>query len=407
MTGTPQPRTDRRWSGPLRPFLVTSFQSYLGNEMAYVGLLLLAYAQEPSSWAITALLIAEFLPPMLLGSAAGALADRHSRRTLVVSTDVVRAVAFVGLAVSPSIITTLALATVVSFAQTVFRPASRASVPSLAGHERVDDAMGALSFSYTVASTAGPLLAAVLLLAGGPATVMLVNAATFLISAAIISRLPLDRRGPKDRRGDAGASEEPEVPGGARRTIALLRTMDVVPAVFVAGIGAALAFAMINVAEPLLVRDTLGGGESAFALLVAIYGAGAILGSALARTRLDLLFVAVAGSVVTVGLTALSPTVPVAAALFAATGVFNGLYLTSEDRLLASLVPQAVQGRVYGFKDSLESGAFLAAYAVAGAVAALSGPRAVFLVSALTALALGLVALRFVSRSDEKPTAPR
>lgn len=407
MSASPAPeptmREVLRTKGPLRPFLAASFQSSLGNEMAYVALLLLAYAQTRSSWAITGLLVAEFLPALLLANAAGALADRRSRRALAVASDLVRFLAYAGLAFSPSIAATLMLAAVASAAQTVFRPASRSAIPSLTNAGGEGHAMGALSFVNTFAGTVGPLIAAAILLAGGPATVLLVNAATFLVSAAVLARLPLDTVAePVGEEGDDGTDDAPA--GGVRGTLRLLGTLGSVPAVFIAGVGATLAFAMINVAEPLLVRDTLGGDDSAFALLVALFGAGATVGSALARTRLSLLFVAGAGSVASVGLTAVAPSVGIAAVLFAVTGLFAGLFMTSEDRLLTTLVPQAVQGRVYGFKDSLESAAFLVAYVIAGAVAAASDARVVFAVSAATALVLGLAALRWITRPAPGPT---
>ncbi|MEN0012260.1 MAG: MFS transporter [Solirubrobacteraceae bacterium] len=383
-----------RFPRPLRAFLVTSFQSSLGNEMAYVALLLLAYEQTKSGWAITGLLIAEFLPGLLLAGAAGALADRGSRRTLVVATDVVRCAAYAGLAFSPSITVTLVLATVASVGQTVFRPASRSAIPSLTDEDGIGGAMGALSFTGSVAGTAGPLLAGAILLAGGPSTVLLVNAATFLVSAMVLARLPLDRAPAEAEEGD----EDVAHPDGLRGTVRLLGSLGSVPAVFVAGVGATFAFAMINVAEPLLVRDTLGGDDAAFALLVALFGAGATVGSALARTRLSLMFVAGAGSVGTVGLTAAAGSVGVAGVLFAVSGLFAGLFITTEDRLLATLVPQGVQGRVYGFKDALESAAFLVAYVIAGGLAAVTDPPTVFVVSAATALVLGVAALRWVAR---------
>ncbi len=386
---------------PMRLFLAASLQSSLGNEMAYVAVLLLAYTQSPTSWAITAVLLAELVPTLLLANAAGALADRLSRRTLVVSADLARVVIFAALAVSPSIGVTLTLATLASVSQTVFRPASRSAIPSLTDRDGLGRAMGTLAFVGRVAQTAGPLVAAIILLAGGPAAVMLVNAATFLVSAAVLSRLPLDAA-PTDQLELATSEPAPTVPGGARGTLRLIRTLETVPAVFIAGFGATFAFAMINVAEPLLVRETLAAGESTFALLIAVFGGGATVGAALARTQLRLLFLAGGGSVAAVGLTAFATTVPMTGVLFALSGLFAGLFMASEDRLLATMVPQHIQGRVYGLKDSMDSGACIGAYVIAGAVAGAAGPRAVFAVSAATALLAGLAALRFAARPTSR-----
>src|SRR3954464_13686178 len=93
-----------------RVFFIALAQSSLGTGAAYVGLLLIAYQRLHSPWAISLVLLADFLPPMVLGPIAGAAADRWPRRFCVVAADVVRALAFVGIAVFDSFGLTLAFA---------------------------------------------------------------------------------------------------------------------------------------------------------------------------------------------------------------------------------------------------------------------------------------------------------
>src|SRR4051794_37952196 len=85
-----------------RPFFAAIAQSSLGTGAAYVALLLIAYERYHSPWAISLILLAEFVPSMFLGPVLGAAADRWSRRWCAVVADIVRAVAFIGIALVSS-----------------------------------------------------------------------------------------------------------------------------------------------------------------------------------------------------------------------------------------------------------------------------------------------------------------
>src|SRR3954452_20260617 len=50
-----------------RWFLLANVQSTIGSGAAVVALVVLAFARLPSPWAITLVLLADFLPTMLLG----------------------------------------------------------------------------------------------------------------------------------------------------------------------------------------------------------------------------------------------------------------------------------------------------------------------------------------------------
>jgi MFS family permease len=387
--------------GPLRRFLLVSLQSSIGNNVGYVALLVIAYQQLRSPWAITLLLLAEFLPSILFGSAFGWLADRASRRLLVVVTDVVRCIAFAGIAFSDQFVLTLLLALVAGTGQALFTPASRAVIPTLAPRD-VDRAMGALVFCISVASLAGAALAAVVLLFTSTQTLLLLNAASFALSAVVLAGLPLDAQ-VRVPAVDHDGPPEPEVDHSIRAALRLIRSIDGVPLVITVAAGTTLAFAMINVAEPLLATGPLSAGPAGFALLVAAFGLGTTVGATQGRTRISTMIAAAAGSALTLTFTAVAPSIGVACLTFAASGYFGGMLVSSEQRLMATLVPPAYQGRAYGFKDSLDSTAFVLAYVIGGALAVVAGPRWIFGIAGATAglLCLGVVLFRrAVARAD-------
>jgi MFS family permease len=98
-----------------------------------VALLLLTYRYLHTSWAIAAVLLCEFLPQIALGSPFGALADRHSKRRLIVIANLLQAVAFAGLALAHTAVPILGLALLAGLGNALQRPALRSALPDVAG----------------------------------------------------------------------------------------------------------------------------------------------------------------------------------------------------------------------------------------------------------------------------------
>src|SRR4051795_2021338 len=187
-----------------RWFLLTYLQSSLGSGAAIVALFVLAYDREPSAWSITVVLLAYDLPPGLLGPFVGALVDRISRRRCVIIADVVRVGAFAGIAVVDSVEATVAFAFLAGAATALYRPAALAALPSLVAEERLPVVTSLYGSLTDVGRTVGPALAAVGFPLFGGEGIMLINAATFAISAVVLSTLSF---------GEKMASSEDETAG--------------------------------------------------------------------------------------------------------------------------------------------------------------------------------------------------
>src|SRR5436190_16487708 len=81
-----------------RRFFAVYAQSSIGTFAGAVALVVLAYHRWHSPWAITLVLMADFVPAMIFGPVFGAVADRWSRRRTAVVSDLLRAAAFAGIA---------------------------------------------------------------------------------------------------------------------------------------------------------------------------------------------------------------------------------------------------------------------------------------------------------------------
>ena len=395
-----------RTPGPVRRFLLASLQSSVGNAIGYVALLLLAYDKFRSPWAVSLVLLADFLPSIVLAPVFGALADRSSRRVLVVGGELVCGASFVALAFADSFAVVLTLALVAGLGTALYHPAAKASLAGLAG-ERAEAAMGALVTTWSAASVAGPAVGAALLLAVSPSALLLLDAATFAVSAVVLSRLALDGEEPA---GDAVAASDnvnlaiaagelvtahdadAAVGHGVRAGLRAARGVAGLGAVVGAGAAATLAFSLMNVAEPLLATDELDAGGAGFALLVCAYGIGATVGSLRGRADAQFLVGSLAAGGLALCASAIAATLPVATATFLATGLFAGAVMSSDHQLVTRMAPAAIRGRVFGLKDSLDSLAFCTAFVGGGVIATLGGSRAVFAVSGAGALLVAVLA---------------
>lgn len=392
-------------------------QSSVGNAIGYVALLLLAHERLRSPWAVSLVLLADFLPAIVLAPLFGALADRYSRRLLVVSADLLRCGAFITMAFAGSFTAILVLALVAGTGTALYHPASKSALAGLAGAD-AGTAMGALVTIWSAASVLGPALGAALLLTLAPSTLLLVDASTFLVSALVLSRLALNRPQIVSRAvvasNDAGvataagvattAGELVTAPDGdgaighsLRAGLRAAREVHGLGAVVSAGVAATLAFSLMNVAEPLLATDELDAGGVGFALLVCLFGIGSTIGALRGRAQTRSLLASLAGGGLLLCASALAPSLPIAAGTFLGTGVFAGAVMSSDHQLVARLAPAAIRGRVFGLKDSLDAIAFCSAFVAGGLIASIGDSRAVFAASgggALLVSTLAAVGLR-------------
>jgi MFS family permease len=393
-----------------RVFFAAVAQSSLGTGAAYIGLLLVAYQRFHSPWAISLILLAEFVPAMLLGPVLGAAADRWSRRRCAVAADVVRAGAFIGIGLVGSFEATVALALVAGFGTALFRPAVLAALPSLVAPERSAAATSLYGTITDAGFTLGPALAAAWLLVFGAEELVVANGATFAVSALLVARL---------RFGDAPPRASDATSSGVGRALLAdtregLRAVVGMPAVaIVLGVTGAgmLSGGVFNVAELPFATDVLGSSGSGYSALVALYGLGFAAGSLqgsrgggapiLKRRYLHGLALTGAGGVA-IGL---SPGLLTAGAGFALAGFGNGLFVVHQRLLLQSQVPQPLQGRVFGLADTLTSWGFAVAFVSAGALIELAGVRSLILATGAWELTLAIAAFLLLRRQWRRETS--
>ena len=373
--------------------------SFVGDSLGLVALVLSVAEAAGSGLAVALLLLAGDVIPNAFSPVTGALGDRFDRARLMVGSELAQGavVTLIALA-APPLPLLLGLVALRAALAGAFDPASRSAVPALVADDRLESANAALGLGTHGFDLLGPLLAAALLPLVGVRGLLLLDAATFIASAALLLRLPA-LPAPDD-----GAPPAPLLRDAAAgvRFIRDHRTLRTI----VAGFCAVVAFsAADDVALVFLAGGPLGGGDAAASLLYAGAGAGLLAGFAL-LSRLGAekpaLGLMIAGFAVSSGgnlLTGLAWSVPAAFAMQAVRGVGLSLVDVGTNTFVQRAVPPNVQGRVFG---NLYGAVGLAAglsYVGGGFLLDAAGPRVVLVVAGLGGLGATALTWGSLSRS--------
>ena len=162
----------------------------------WVGLVL-ARGQSWGALAVSGILAAGALPPLLLAPLAGVLVDRSNKRQLMIAMDAVRAVVILGLLALPLVgsrhwspfsqwLVVGGGVLLVSCCEQFFRPSMTALVNDLVPQPLQPRAIGLGQVSLSLAAIAGPPLATLVLFSTGLQWALLFNAFSFLISCLSI-----------------------------------------------------------------------------------------------------------------------------------------------------------------------------------------------------------------------------
>ena len=209
------------------------------------------------------------------------LADRYRRKRVMIGIDLVRAVLVVIVAVviatdGPAVIVYVFSTATVVFG-TAFRPAQAALLPSLAKDPaELTAANVASSTIESVGFFVGPALAGLLLAIANRETVILLNAATFLWSAALIVGLHTEDKVQATEKEPQSFVAETTA---GFRTILADRDLRLLIALFFAQTVVAGASLVFEVAVALRMLDL---GQSGVGYLGAMMGVGGIVGGFLA-----------------------------------------------------------------------------------------------------------------------------
>jgi MFS family permease len=363
--------------------------SFVGDAVSMVALVILVVQLTGSASAVGGALVARLLPTFA-SPLFGVLADRFDRRVVLVASDLVRATLVLGLVFVRDLVLIYGLIFLMGFARTLFNPTIRAAFPSVVGEGDLTRANSLIGSTFSASVTVGPALGGLLVAAVGVSGAFLLDAATYLISAGLLSRIPLPR---PQREEEVGVFRE------LRSGFSYLAGARVPLAVMIGAFLTVLATDLAIPAEVFLAKGTFGAGDVGYGLLVSVWGGGMVLGSALMAVlgdRLRLLpiyFLGIFVWALALTGTGLSPTFVLALGMLAIAGAANGLDNVVTDTILQRQVPDIFLGRVFSVKYLGYGAGEALAYPAGGMLVDALGPRSTFLLAGIMTAAAALVVL--------------
>ncbi len=363
-----------------------------GDTFNAVALVILVYQLTGSGVKVAGTVAFEIAPVVLLGFVAGAVVDRYPRRRVMIAADIGRAMVALGLvAFHDRLAFVYAAAFMLSAFSVFFNPAASSVLPDLVSTDEIVAANSAIWSAAVMSQIALAPVAGALIAIAGPGPAFTINAVTFLVSAALLARLPI-------------ATRVDPISGTRRRDIAdglraissdrFLRVLAGVQGLAALSAGATSALLVV------LAQEHLDVGPARFGYLIAAIGIGAGLGPLVLHRFVD----DPRRPVFLYGPYLLRGTVDVVLAAssrfaiaLAAYGVGTSTGNVTYNSVLQTTVPERLRGRVFAFFDVVWQTARLVSIGVGGVVADRFGITAVYWAGGallLAAGALGLIAGR-------------
>jgi predicted MFS family arabinose efflux permease len=397
-----------------RLFIIGYATSLVGSAMVPVALTFAVLQEGHSASDVGFVLAAEAIPLVCLVLIGGVIADRLSRRTVMIGSDGVRCVSQLLLAAllltgSPPLWVFMLLAAVLGAGQAFFNPALTGLLPLVCSSGRLQQANALSGVATSAALIGGPALAGVIVATGGAGWAIAIDGLTYAVSAACLALVQIPAR--------AGHRDE-SFAGQLRTGWAEFRSRSwlwVTVAQF--SLFNVFAYSPFMVLGAVLADHVLGGA-AVWGGILAAQGVGSIIGGlAVLRVRMGRPLIAVV-----LGLVCFSAPVALlaarapAAAIAAAAAVAGAGFAVSDalwSTTLQQQVPTAALSRVSAY-DWLGSIAFVPlGYALAGPLAGAIGISATLWLGAGWAVIGGIAALSFrsvrhlrASPSERQSTGP-
>ncbi|WP_143267116.1 MFS transporter [Amycolatopsis thailandensis] len=263
-----------RW--PVRALLLAGGISAFGSQMSMLALPWFVLEQTGSAGRAGLVFAAQILPTALLGLLGGEVVQRFGPRRVMVCCDAARAPVI-------ALVPVLHAAQVLSFGLLlgIVVVLGVFTIPYLAAQRLLgtelthDDAVAVtkvnsvLEGTVNLAAFAGPAVAGLLLTTLSPGQVLLADAATYAVSALLLSAVP----------AVGSARGTVEAPRGLLAGLGYLRGDRFLGMAALSSVLYGLLFRMLWIALPLLAFRRFDGDPAVGGLLVACSGAGAVLGS--------------------------------------------------------------------------------------------------------------------------------
>ena len=368
--------------------------SAIGDAVSYTAMPLLVLALTGSGAVMGIVGALQFLPDLVLGLPAGALADRWDRRRMMMWADAGRAALTALIPLSfwlglPTMVVVLLVTVPINAMRVLWMAGFTGAIPGLVGRDNLARANSYVEAIFSGGFIVGPPIAGVLAARIGPAPTLAIDALSFAFSAASLALIRRSLRA--DRAG-----ERPHMLEDIREGVRFLRDHVVLRlAVAFWSVLTIATAALVNALTFYIVVDR-GYGEELLGFVSGAFGlgylGGSLLGGRLGRRRVGLPMLAGAAvmGALLVGVALVdAPAFYVVGALVA--GVAQGVVLVSYVTLRAAVTPDRLLGRIGSTARMMSLGLMPLGMLAAGAVIELANGGAALATMGVVALGASLV----------------
>ncbi len=343
----------------------------------------------------------QFLPMLLIGPLAGTLADRYSkRRLLLITQGFMGAVALVlGLLDVTNLVQVwhvYVLAALLGVGTAVDNPARQSFVIEMVGPEDLPNAVGLNSASFNLGRVFGPAAAGLLIEVFDTGPVFLINALSFIAVIFALSRMDLAALAPSPLAGRGRG----QVREGIRYVRSRPDLMTVMVLVFFVG-----TFGLnFQLTTALMATQVFDKGAGQFGLLGSVMAVGSLAGALLAarrgRPRLRLLLIAALAFGLIEVVAGLMPTYVLFAIVLVPVGLTALTFITAANATMQLGVAPVMRGRVMALYMTVFFGGTPVGAPLVGAIAEAYGARWSLVLGGLVSAGAAIVAAVVLARTN-------
>ncbi|MEI7475510.1 MAG: MFS transporter [bacterium] len=383
--------------------------SYLGDSIIQIALMswVISFSQKAGS-EMAKILFFFMLPSLLLSPLAGGIADRFSRKWIMVCSNAYRALlvfiipAFLfknTIIIADTNFSIYGFSFLMGIGSAFYYPAKQSTLPNIVKSEHLQLANALNSGTATIAILLGAIISGIYINKIGLANGLFLNGFIYIISALFASLLKLG----KHTTICVGKCIYNTVFKDFGFTLAYLKKHKKTLRLILLSVALSLITASFFNSMNALATDYFKIGISGVSKLKGMLGVGMILGTliTLYLSKYIRISYLLAGSFLAIFLTTataqLVKTYSMAWGWLVLIGIANSIILITLDTILQKVTPDRLRGKIFGFRSTVTTGAFLATMWIVSEVLTIKSPINVFKSVSALSFSMALIVLLFDS----------
>jgi len=362
------------------------FISRLGNQAYYIAMILWiknGFETDTAKTLIGMMSMFAGIPAVLLSAVGGAVADRYSRKMIIVASDILNAISAILLTVlffmvpgkmNVLLIGVIAVNTLSAALSSFFGPAMSAVIPDIVSKEKVTAANSMGQLTVQIAQFFGMGFGAYLLILLGAPLLVFINAGVYLFAGItkMYVKIPQVLPEASAKLKDTLRAIRADISEG----IDYIMLKSGLRALLFVSIFITFFSTPITILLPFYISDVLHAADTWYGPLLIAYGIGTLFGylsvgfiRMRGKTRAKFMILFMIMNAVGYIVLGFVRTPGIALILFFLGGIFSGFVIVNITTLLQLTTPANIRGRVFGALTTISG-------SIAPVAAGLTGPIA-------------------------------